>query len=150
MFRGVTNLNLDAKGRMAMPSRYRDRLLECCGGQLVVTVDRDGCLLIYPLPEWERVEQDVADLPSMQKGVKEFKRLLLGYATELDLDAQGRILLPAPLRDVAKLDRHAVLAGQGNKFELWNEEAWIAQRDAWLAGSGDHDSQGDVLGSVSI
>ncbi len=149
MFRGVSNLNLDAKGRMAMPSRYRDRLA-ACEGKLVVTVDRDGCLLIYPLPEWERIEAEVAALPSMNKQVRAFQRLLLGYATECDLDGQGRILLPTPLREVAHLNRHAVLVGQGNKFELWNEEAWIAQRDEWLAGSDDDEALSAVLDSLSI
>ena len=132
LFRGVSNLNLDAKGRMAIPARHRDRLMESCGGHLVVTLDRDGCLLIYPLPEWESLEVELMKLPSLNKQVRGLQRLLLGHATECELDGQGRVLLPAPLREAAELNKHVVLIGQGNKFELWDETKWSAQRDAWL------------------
>ena len=102
MFRGVNNLNLDAKGRMAVPAKYRDVLMASGDGRLVVTVDRDGCLLIYPLPEWERIEQALMARPNMDKQVRRLQRLLLGHATECDLDTQGRILLPTPLRDMRR------------------------------------------------
>lgn len=137
MFRGVNNITLDAKGRMAMPTRYRDRLQERCAGQLVVTVDRDHCLLIYTLPEWEEIERKLVRLPSLNKQARRLQRLLIGHATELQLDSNGRVLLPQPLRDFAGLDRHAVLIGQGNKFELWDEAAWNERRDGWLAEEDD-------------
>lgn len=150
MFRGVTNLNLDAKGRIAMPARYRDRLMESCGGRLVVTVDRDGCLLIYPLPEWERIEQALMARPNMDKQVRRLQRLLLGHATECDLDGQGRILVPPPLREFAGLDKRAVLVGQGNKFELWDEERWSAQCNAWLEEEEDEAGLSAALESLSL
>ena len=89
-FRGINNLTLDAKGRMAMPARYRERLLEGCGGRLVVTVDQDHCLLVYPLPEWEIIESKLIALPSLNKQARLLQRLLIGYATELELDGQGK------------------------------------------------------------
>lgn len=145
MFRGVTNLNLDAKGRMAMPSRYRDRLLDTCEGRLVLTVDRDGCLLVYPQPEWERIEQALMSRPNMDRQVRRLQRLLVGHATECELDGQGRILLPTPLREYASLDKRAVLVGQGNKFELWDEDTWSRRRDDWFR---EEDEAGDLSAAL--
>ncbi|OOZ37306.1 division/cell wall cluster transcriptional repressor MraZ [Solemya velesiana gill symbiont] len=132
MFRGVNRLNLDAKGRLAIPTRFRDRLRDCCASELVITVDTDHCLLIYPLPEWQEIERKLMNLPSFNKAARRLQRLLVGHATEVEMDAQGRVLLPPPLRDFAGLNKHAVLIGQGNKFELWDEERWNGQRDEWL------------------
>lgn len=132
MFRGINPISLDNKGRMAMPAKYRDRLRDCCAGQLVITIDRDHCLLVYPLPEWEEVEQKLVRLSSTNKQARGLKRLLLGHADECEMDAQGRILLPAPLREYARLDKRVVLVGQGNKFELWDEQTWYQLRDEWL------------------
>ena len=121
MFRGATKVTLDAKGRFAIPTRYRERLVARCDGQLVVTVDRDYCLLIYPLPDWEEIERKLIRLPSLNKQARRLQRLMVGYASELDLDGHGRILLPRELRDFAVLQRQAILIGQGNKSELWDE-----------------------------
>ncbi|MEQ6343038.1 MAG: division/cell wall cluster transcriptional repressor MraZ [Gammaproteobacteria bacterium] len=127
MFRGVTSLSLDTKGRMAMPAKYRDRLQDLCGGQLVITVDRDDrCLLVYPLPEWEEIERKLAKLPSLNKQARRLQRLLIGHATECELDSAGRILLPPKLREYAGLDKQVMLLGQVNKFELWDEQVWNA------------------------
>jgi MraZ protein len=134
VFRGVNSLNLDAKGRMVMPTRYRQALMDSCGGQMVITVDRDHCLLLYPLPEWEVIERKLAKLPSFNQQARRLQRLLIGHATEVELDGAGRLLLPPLLREFAGLDKHAVLIGQSNKFELWSEELWNKRRDAWLAG----------------
>lgn len=150
MFRGINNLNLDAKGRMAVPARYRDRLMESGEGSLVVTVDRDGCLLIYPLPAWERIEEALMARPNMDKQVRRLQRLLLGHATECELDTQGRILLPTPLREFAHLEKKAVLVGQGNKLELWDEATWMQQRDAWLTEDGDTAELSAALESLSL
>lgn len=133
MFRGVTHINLDAKGRMAIPTRYRERLQERCAGQVVVTVDRDHCLLLYPLPEWEEIERKLVKLPSLNKQARRLQRLLIGHATEVQLDSNGRILLPLPLREFAGMTRQIVVIGQGNKFELWDEQSWNERRDEWLA-----------------
>ncbi len=131
-YRGINNLALDAKGRMAMPSRYRDRLLEGCGGRLVVTVDIDHCLLIYPLPEWEVIEAKLVELPALNKQARLLQRLLIGHATECEMDGQGRILLPTTLRDFAGLTKKIVLIGQGKKFEIWDEETWDVNQEAWI------------------
>jgi len=133
MFRGANPLTLDVKGRMVMPTRYRERLQERCGGNLVVTVDKDQCLLIYPFPDWEEIERKVMRLPSMNVHARQLQRLMVGNATELELDAHGRILLPANLREFAFLTRDAMLIGQGVRFELWDEARWNARRDEWLA-----------------
>lgn len=112
---------------MAMPAKYRDRLQDLCGGQLVITVDRDDrCLLVYPLPEWEEIERKLAKLPSLNKQARRLQRLLIGHATECELDSAGRILLPPKLREYAGLDKQVMLLGQVNKFELWDEQVWNA------------------------
>ncbi len=133
MFRGATKVSLDAKGRLAIPSRYRERITTRADGHLVATVDRDYCLLIYPLPDWEEIERKLVRLPTLNKQVRRLQRLMIGYATELEMDGHGRILIPRELREFAGLERLAMLIGQGNKFELWDEERWNARRDEWLA-----------------
>lgn len=132
MFRGVNTLNLDSKGRLAIPTRYREMLARHCNGQMVVTVDRDHCLLLYPLPDWEEIERKLTKLPSFNKQARRLQRLLVGHATECELDGSGRILLPPPLREFATLNKSVVMIGQGNKFEIWNEEAWNRRRAEWL------------------
>lgn len=124
MFRGVSQLNLDAKGRLAMPARYRDELVASCDGQLVVTVHPDRCLLVYPRPEWERVEQNLMSRPNLKPAVVRLQRLLVGHASDCDLDGSGRLLLPPPLRRFASLDKQVVLLGQGKKFEVWDQATW--------------------------
>jgi len=150
LFRGVNTLNLDAKGRIAMPMRYRQRLADGCNGQLVITVDRDRCLLIYPLPEWELIERKLVKLPSFNKQARRLQRLLIGHATEVELDSAGRVLLPPPLREFADLEKKAVLIGQGNKFELWNEALWSERRDVWLAEDDDLEDLPADLETLSL
>ena len=133
MFRGATKITLDAKGRMAIPTRYRERISALCDGHLVVTVDRDYCLLIYPLPEWEDIERKLNRLPSLNRQSRNLQRLMLGHASEQEMDSAGRILISRELRDFAGLERNAMLIGQGNKFELWEEQRWTESRDAWLS-----------------
>ncbi len=137
MFRGVSKVTLDAKGRLAIPSRYRERLESRSEGHLIVTVDRDYCLLIYPLPDWEEIERKLIRLPSLNKDARLLLRLMLGHAAELEMDSHGRILLPRELREFASLIRRATLIGQGKKFELWDEDNWSARRDEWLAGGNE-------------
>lgn len=133
MFRGVNELNLDSKGRMAMPSRYREELQSEADNQLVMTIDtEERCLLIYPLPEWEKIEKEVGALPSFNKAARRVQRLLIGHATEMNLDSHGRFLVPTPLRDYAQLDKRVILIGQGKKFELWSESHWSSSREQWL------------------
>ena len=137
MFRGINPINLDAKGRLAMPMRYRDRLQVDCSGQLIATIDPETtCLLLYPFPEWEVIEQKIQALPSFNKVTRRIQRLLIGHATECEIDNQGRILLPQSLREYALLTKSIVLVGQGKKFEVWDEANWQQQRDTWLAEEG--------------
>ena len=132
MFRGINDLNLDSKGRLSIPARYRESIQEKCNGSLVVTADTDRCLLIFPLPEWEQIEQDLTDLPSRDKQHRRLLRLLVGHATECEIDGQYRVLLPPPLRNFAQLNKHAVLIGQGKKFELWDRDSWEKMRESWI------------------
>lgn len=118
---------------MSFPSRYRERLQALCNGELVITVDPEYCLLIYPLPDWEVIQQKLQRLPSFNPATRNLQRLLIGYATDVPMDNSGRVLLPPPLREFAYLERKAVLAGQGNKFELWDEERWVKNSEVWLA-----------------
>jgi MraZ protein len=134
LFRGTNKLTLDVKGRMVMPTRYRERLQELCGGRLVVTVDRDRCLLIYPLPDWEEFERKLMRLSAMNKTTRRVQQFMVGSATDLELDGHGRVLLPPTLRQFAFLTRDAVLIGQGLHFELWDEARWAACQEEWLAG----------------
>ena len=133
MFRGANKLTLDSKGRMVMPTRYRERLQERCGGKLVITVDKDQCLLIYPLPDWEEIERKLMRLPTLNPQARRLQRLMVGHATDLELDGHGRVLLPPSLREYGLLTRDAVLIGQGVRFELWDEARWNERRDEWLA-----------------
>jgi MraZ protein len=132
MFRGATKITLDDKGRMVMPTRYREQISELAQGKLVVTVDKD-CLLIYPLPEWEQKERELMNLPNLDATSRWLQRVLVGQAADLLLDGHGRLLLPPELREFAKLGRHGMLIGQGKRFELWDEDRWNERRDAWLA-----------------
>ncbi|MBK5143294.1 division/cell wall cluster transcriptional repressor MraZ [Budviciaceae bacterium BWR-B9] len=128
MFRGATTINLDSKGRLAIPTRYRDSLLDECEGQLVCTIDlHQPCLLLYPLPEWEKIEQKLSRLSSMNPAERRVQRLLLGHASECQLDSAGRVLIANTLRQHALLVKEVMLVGQFNKFELWSEAAWYQQ-----------------------
>lgn len=133
MFRGANAISLDAKGRLAMPSRYRDELSARGNGQLIVTIDAvDPCLCIYPLPEWEQIEAKLRELPSLREESRRLQRLLIGNAVDLELDGNGRFLVPPRLRDYARLDKKAMLVGQLNKFQLWDEDTWNAVSEADL------------------
>ncbi len=131
MFRGENKVTLDAKGRLAMPTRYREGLVEDAAGRLVVTIDHaERCLLIYTLPDWEEIERKLAKLPALDPKVRSLQRLMIGHATDIELDAQGRVVIPPNLREYAGLTRDVVLSGQGTRFELWDEALWVAQREA--------------------
>ncbi len=144
MFRGASKVSLDAKGRLAIPTRYRERLLTRCDGNLILTVDKDHCLLLYPLPDWEELERKLVRLPSMNKVARRIVRIMVGYATEVDMDGNGRILISRELREFASLDRQGIFLGQGNKFELWDEPTWNEKRDAWLSDDDDDDMPADL------
>lgn len=132
-FRGIANINLDTKGRMAMPKKYRPLEEDTASGVWVATIDiNDPCVLIYPVEAWEKIEQQLMALPNIDPMARRLQRLLLGHATELEPDTQGRMLLPNALRDYAGLTKEALLVGQGNKLELWDQQRWDTERDLWL------------------
>ncbi|WP_263078517.1 division/cell wall cluster transcriptional repressor MraZ [Endozoicomonas sp. Mp262] len=151
MFRGVNAINLDAKGRMAIPTRYRQILHDRCNGSLVATIDTDeSCLLIYPLDEWETIQGKIEALPSFHPMTRRIQRLLIGHATDLDMDGSGRILVPPLLRDYAGLEKRCILLGQGKKFELWNETAWDECRDQYLLEASASGETPEELQSLSL
>lgn len=132
MFQGAAQLNLDSKGRIAIPARHRDALLERCEGKLVLTADADGCLLVYPQPEWQPIYDKLNKLSSFNARSRALQRLLIGHASVEVMDGAGRVLIPPTLRTYAALDKHVMLVGQGNKFELWDEARWQAQQEVAL------------------
>lgn len=139
MFRGALAINLDGKGRIAIPTRYRSEILEQHQGQLICTVDiRQPCLLLYPLNEWIEIEKKLLALSNFDPLQRSLQRVMMGYATECELDNSGRILISAPLRQQAKLEKSIMLVGQLNKFEIWSEAQWQAQieKDMQLGASG--------------
>lgn len=133
MFRGSSEINMDAKGRMAIPARFRDALMSR-GGALVATIDtQDACLFIYPMAEWEKIESQIAKLPTFNPDTRRLQRLLIGHAREMELDSNGRVLMPPELREYAQLEKKVVLVGQSHRFELWSLDNWNAKREEWLA-----------------
>lgn len=151
MLRGVHSLALDAKGRIAVPSRYRSTLEAAAENQLVLTIDTESkCLLVYPLPEWEVIQDKISALSSFNKAARRIQRLLIGYATDVELDSAGRLLISAPLREYAGLEKKVVLLGQGNKFELWSESEWEQARDEYIAAAGSDESMTDELEQISL
>ncbi|MCW8930025.1 MAG: division/cell wall cluster transcriptional repressor MraZ [Gammaproteobacteria bacterium] len=127
MLNGVTKLNLDAKGRLAIPSRYRERLMDDCAGHLVITLDTEKRMVVYPYNEWKEVETKLVKLSSVNKAAVRIKRLYLGHATDCDMDKNGRINLPPYLREKTGLEKQIVLVGIGNKFEVWDEDSWTRE-----------------------
>lgn len=130
MFRGINVINIDGKGRLAVPTRYREAL----SSSLVVTIDtEETCLLLYPATQWQVIEDNLQRLPSFNVAARRIQRLLIGHATDVELDGNGRMLIPPLLRDYAQLDKRVVMIGQGNKFEVWDESLWQSRREQWLA-----------------
>jgi MraZ protein len=138
VYRGINAINLDSKGRMTLPTRYREPLQQGDGSQLVLTIDTDSpCLLLYPISEWQKIEEKIQALPSFNKATRRIQRLLIGHATEVEVDNSGRVLVQPLLREYAHLDKEVVLIGQGNKFEIWDKKQWHKHRDGWLAEEAD-------------
>jgi len=123
VFQGASELSLDAKGRLAVPTRHRDALASG-GGAVVLTAHPDGCLLLYPKVAWEPIGARIQALSSFNEQARWWQRLLVGFAEELELDGSGRILVSPALRKFASLKKQVMLVGQGSHFELWDVEAW--------------------------
>ncbi len=151
MFRGISLVVLDVKGRIALPVRYRERLTQHECKQVVITIDTESpCLLLYPLREWEQIEAKLNALPSFNPVTRRIQRLLIGHATELEFDNNGRILLPSLLRDYAKLGKKVMLVGQSKKIELWDEATWNAKRSDWLLEGLQASELSGELGSLAL
>ncbi len=133
MFRGINSVILDAKGRIKLPMRYRALLPTEKMSQLIVTIDTESpCLLLYPALEWEVIEEKLQALSSFNPVVRRIQRLLIGHATDLELDGNGRILLPSLLRDYANIEKEVRVVGQGRKIELWSAVEWDHHRTRWI------------------
>ena len=147
MFRGEYSLSLDAKGRVAIPSRYREQLMEDCGGKLIVTISLlERCLVVYPYPRWQRIEDELKDLPALDRKAQAINHLLIGHAVDCDMDTNGRMLLSQTLRNFAGLDKRIMMVGQADKFELWDEAGWTLRRDDLLGGVSQlHEEPSDAL-----
>lgn len=135
MFQGTSNLTIDAKGRLSMPTKHRDALVAQCEGRVTLTRHPDGCLLIYPRPTWEAKREQLVRLPA---SARDLQRLLLGSAQDVEFDSAGRVQISAELREVAGLQHDVKLMGMGTHFELWDAERLRtheqAHADALLAG----------------
>jgi MraZ protein len=133
MFRGSNSATLDGKGRMALPTRTRETLSGLSENKVVVTIDmREPCLLLYPLSDWEVVQGKLESLSNINPQARLLQRLLIGHATDLQLDGAGRLLLSSMLRDFAQLEKKLVLVGQGNKIEIWSEQNWHQRMGEWV------------------
>jgi len=151
VFRGLSAVNLDAKGRLAIPMKYRQLLVDLCAGRLVATIDtEERCLLIYPEGEWDLIQAKIEALPSFNPSARRIQRLLIGHATDIELDANGRILLSQPLREYAQLDKETVLLGQGKKLELWSKDLWNSRRDDYITEVNSLDALPDELLNLSL
>lgn len=133
MFQGTTALSLDAKGRMAVPARHRDALVTAGEGRLVVTAHPHRCLLLYPEPAWEPIRSKILASSSLQLESAMVRRLLVGFAEDMELDGAGRLLISPSLRQYAGLEKDIWLVGQGRHFEIWSDAGWKAQQDAIFA-----------------
>ena len=127
MFRGYSALTLDTKGRISIPKRYRGELDEICEGKLIVTLNRDACLSLFPMNEWEEVERRLSRVSRLNQKAKRLQRRYVAYATECETDAQGRIPLPSLLRKEAGIEKQIFLIGQLQMFEIWSEQNWATE-----------------------
>jgi MraZ protein len=130
LFQGASALNLDAKGRMSVPARHRDTLLLQGEGRVTLTKHPDGCLLLFPRPEWEAFRARVAQLPM---DAHWWRRIFLGNAAEIDLDSAGRILITPELRSAANIEREIMLLGMGSHLEVWDANTYAAKEQAAIA-----------------
>lgn len=141
MFRGINAITIDTKGRLAIPTRYRSALGAEEKIPLVVTIDtEEKCLLLYTAVQWQVIEDNLQKLPSFNAAARRIQRLLIGHAADVEVDANGRVLIPTVLREHAKLEKEVLMIGQGNKFEVWNKELWESRREEWLAAEASEDS----------
>lgn len=130
MFQGASALNLDAKGRMSVPARHRDALQIQAEGRVTFTKHPDGCLLLFPRPEWEAFRTRVAQLPM---DAHWWRRIFLGNAQDQDVDGSGRLLISPELRTAAGIEREVILLGMGTHLEVWDAQTYKDKEQAAIA-----------------
>ena len=145
MFQGATALNLDAKGRLAIPARHRESLAAASGGRVVLTAHPHRCLLLYPEPAWAPIRDQVLAASSLNPQSAAIKRLLVGNARDEGVDAAGRLLVAPELRQFAQLEKQIWLVGQGTHFEIWSDANWQRQMEVFT-GIGDQTLPSDLEG----
>ncbi len=133
---GLHMVALDTKGRLAIPARYRDMLEEHCQGKMVITVQHHGkSLMLYPENEFGELARKVSQFSDFDEIEANMKLLILGHAAQVEIDGNGRILVPQVLRELVSIDKKVALVGQNNKLELWSEDAWLEkQKTLYTAG----------------
>lgn len=129
MFQGETAITLDDKGRLALPTAYRELVAKACGNRLVFTYNpfESGCLWLFPYAEWEKVRDQVNALPGVKRVHRDLQLKLVGAAAVVEPDGNARVLVPASQRNAAGIEKKAVLLGMDRKFELWSEQAHLAK-----------------------
>ena len=151
MFLGISNLNIDGKGRIAIPKKYRDEIMSDHEGEMILTVDHgQKCLVLYPMTKWLNTQDALMNLPNLSDAVRGMKRMILGHASNVAMDGQGRMRLDAPLRDYVGMDKKLILLGTGDKFELWDEETWVDQREAMRESAPMNIEKDESLQGLSI
>lgn len=132
MYQGSHAITMDVKGRIAVPAKHREMLMSACGGRVVMTAHtQDKCVLLYPETEWQSILPKIEALPTFNRSALRAQRLLIGYACGLELDGNGRVLVPPTLRDYAGLKKKLMLVGLGKKFELWDEASWLSSLEGY-------------------
>ena len=150
LFKGIHTLNLDSKGRLGIPITYRDHIMGLLKGSMVITIDtEEKCLLLYPSATWSKIQNKINELPSFNKNARRIQRLIIGHAEDVDVDSNGRILISRPLRDYASLSKKVTLIGQGEKFEIWDQNFWNENVDKWREEVTSNDDA-EVLKDISI
>jgi len=134
VFRGANSINLDSKSRIAIPAKYRDSIIDFAQSHMVITCDPyEKCLLVVPLPHWCELEEYLSSLSNSNEANRIIKHIMLGHATEVDMDASGRLLIPSILRERIGLVKEIRLNGEGKKFKLWDEAEWNRISDEGFA-----------------
>ena len=150
LFKGIHNINLDSKGRLGIPTTYRDLIMSLLKGSMVITIDtEEKCLLLYPSSIWSKIQNKINELPSFNKNARRIQRLLIGHAEDIDVDSSGRILISRPLREYASLTKKIILIGQGEKFEIWDQHSWNENVDKWREEVTSNDDA-EALSDISI
>ena len=150
LFKGIHNINLDSKGRLGIPVTYRDHNTALLKVSMVITIDtEENCLLLYPSGIWAKIQSKINELPSFNKNARRIQRLLVGHAEDIDVDSSGRILISKPLREYASLVKKIILIGQGDKFEIWDQNLWNQNVDKWRDEVTSNDDA-EALSDISI